>query len=179
MPTITRPMTPIMIIICGRQNDSHRWERAAIHVAQGACIPSSFVTRISASTCRPAVRTAMHPAEGHRPGRRARRASDLVPALSRRSSSWCRRPGRRKRNDCVGLNVASPHCYNILHQLWNAQTSSTCAWVCCSRRWAAICCGVRGPPTMPSSFGSPAGGPGGASPGSALAMSRTRLFGFA
>lgn len=42
-------------------------------------------------------------------------------------------------------------------------TSSTCACVCCSRFCAAICCGVRGPPTIPSSFGSPAGA-GGASP---------------
>lgn len=48
-------------------------------------------------------------------------------------------------------------------------TSSTWACVCCKRFCAAICWGLRGPPTISPSPPSPAGGPstGGASPAAA------------
>lgn len=56
-------------------------------------------------------------------------------------------------------------------------TSSTWACVCCRRFCAAICCGLRGPPTISPSPPSPAGGPsvGGTSPAAAAsALERQR-----
>lgn len=109
---------------------------------------SGSAARISSWVCRLAVQTVRHPAAGRRPGRPARTVSDLSPAPSPRSSSWCPQP------------VCQVELLKVkMHSEWHFGvnlTSSTCACVCWSRFCAAICWGVRGPPTIPSAPGSPA-----------------------
>jgi hypothetical protein len=77
-------------------------------------------------------------------------ASDLSPALSPHLSSLFPPPTATEHKRLTQQCAPS-----LVQQLQNGKlsglTSSTCACVCCNLFWAAICCGVRGPPTTPPS----------------------------